>query len=352
MGCKHDRGTAEAQNNDPNDLSECSKPGYNYGFRDPTGNFRSVMAYNCVSGQCDNNAGGGCTRVNWFSNNYGPDFDYNNSPIGDAQNDCARRINDIKLQVSRFFDSGDSPVPSLVPSISLQPSISPFPTTTGPQCGNSVCELECGSCPSDCFAATDCGSLVSSATSLTRSASLFGQAFDVDVKEDVYFHEVQSYIATSSAVTFNVKVYTKEGSYIGSSNLNSWNLVFDGNFNAPSTAAQGYVPLPFTEIQNSLKNTVRSFYITFDTGEITRFENNAVSQASNSDLAINVSSLRGADSGSTMGSELNFGTSVANPKYLGMLKYGYIPSTPQTSNVSHQFQYNFSNIDTNCTQIF
>ena len=306
------------------------------------------MAYNCVSGQCDNNVGGGCTRVNWFSNNYGPDFYYDNSPIGDAQNDCARRINDVKLQVSRFFDSEDSSVPSLVPTISLQPSISPFPTTSGPQCGNSVCELECGSCPSDCFAATDCGSLVSSATSFTLSSVLFGQAFDVDVKEDVYFHEIQSYyFLTSSAVTFNVKVYTKEGSYVGSSNLNSWNLVFDGNFDATSLAAQGYLPLPFIEIQNSLKNTVRSFYITFDTGEITKFENNAVSQASNSDLAINVSSLRGNASGSTMGSEVNFGSSVADPKFLGILEYGYIPSTPQTSNVSHQFQYNFSNIDTN-----
>ncbi|GFH47762.1 hypothetical protein CTEN210_04237 [Chaetoceros tenuissimus] len=322
LGCKHDRGTS----------NECSNSGYNYGFRDPAGNFRSVMAYNCVSGQCDNNAAPNtfCTRVNWFSNDYGPDFEYNNSPIGNTQNDCARRINDVKLQVSRFFDSGASPSPSQVPTISLQPSISPFPTTTGPQCGNSVCERECGSCASDCFRSTDCGSLVSSGSG-NRSPSLFGQAFNVDVFEDVYFHEAESFVFIETTANFNVKVYTKEGSYVDSSNLNDWNLVFNGSFNVPNQFL-GYITLPFTEIQQSLKNTVRAFYITLDTGSITLFENFATSQASNGDLAMNTPFLRNQVIGSTMGSELNFGTAVTEPKYLGTLKYGYIPSPPQTSN--------------------
>merc|ERR1712157_13882 len=53
MGCEHDKGTSSA----------CSSNAYNYGYRDPQANFRSVMAYNCASGQCDGNAGGGCTRA-------------------------------------------------------------------------------------------------------------------------------------------------------------------------------------------------------------------------------------------------------------------------------------------------
>ena len=44
LGLNHDRGTKEA----------CSSSNYNYGYRDPNAAFRSIMAYNCKSGQCDN----------------------------------------------------------------------------------------------------------------------------------------------------------------------------------------------------------------------------------------------------------------------------------------------------------
>jgi hypothetical protein len=90
LGCNHDKGTKGA----------CSDSNYNYGWRDPNANFRSILAYNCKSGQCDNNAGGGCTRVQRFSN---PNFLYNGSPIGNAQHDNARRINDVKATVAAYF---------------------------------------------------------------------------------------------------------------------------------------------------------------------------------------------------------------------------------------------------------
>ena len=49
QGCCHDKGTDDT----------CAAPGYNFGWRDPNANFNIILAYNCVSGQCDNNAGGG-----------------------------------------------------------------------------------------------------------------------------------------------------------------------------------------------------------------------------------------------------------------------------------------------------
>lgn len=51
FGCQHDRGTA----------NKCFSTDTSYGYRDPQARFRTVLAYNCASGQCDGNSGGGCT---------------------------------------------------------------------------------------------------------------------------------------------------------------------------------------------------------------------------------------------------------------------------------------------------
>lgn len=76
----HDRGTK----------GQCTNSGNNHGYRDPSAQFRSILAYNCVSGQCDNNAGGGCPRVQRFSNTHA---NYNGSPIGNSANDNAQFLN-------------------------------------------------------------------------------------------------------------------------------------------------------------------------------------------------------------------------------------------------------------------
>jgi hypothetical protein len=89
LGLNHDRGTSGA----------CGNSNYNYGYRDPAADFRSILAYNCNSGQCDNNQGGGCTRVQRFSN---PNFAHNDKPIGTATEDNARKINNIKATVATY----------------------------------------------------------------------------------------------------------------------------------------------------------------------------------------------------------------------------------------------------------
>jgi hypothetical protein len=45
QGCNHDRGTASLP-----DTTTCTS-GYNYGYRDPQADFRTVMAYGCGGGQ-------------------------------------------------------------------------------------------------------------------------------------------------------------------------------------------------------------------------------------------------------------------------------------------------------------
>ena len=123
FGCNHDKGTSNA----------CSNSAYNYGWRDPNANFRSILAYNCVSGQCDSNAGGGCTRVQRFSN---PNFLYNGSPIGSAQHDNARRINDVRVTVAGYYPHTSDPgtlsptiSPTAAPTKSASPSASPTIST-------------------------------------------------------------------------------------------------------------------------------------------------------------------------------------------------------------------------------
>lgn len=111
LGCNHDKGTKNA----------CSTTNYNYGWRDPQARFRSVLAYNCVRGQCDNNAGGGCTRVQRFSNDQ---FLYNGLPMGNIHTDNARQINDVKARVASYFTSKE-PVPSMSPSVSQLPTTTP-----------------------------------------------------------------------------------------------------------------------------------------------------------------------------------------------------------------------------------
>mmetsp|Transcript_15308 Transcript_15308/g.21320 ORF Transcript_15308/g.21320 Transcript_15308/m.21320 type:complete len:485 (+) Transcript_15308:64-1518(+) len=93
MGAQHDRGS----------LFACKVPNrYNYAYCDPDAAFRSIMAYPCTAGQCDNNVGGGCRRVQRFSNSAG---NYNGNRIGSVNSDNARQINNAAHIISAFRES-------------------------------------------------------------------------------------------------------------------------------------------------------------------------------------------------------------------------------------------------------
>jgi len=96
MGALHDRGTQ----------GDCSSTAYSFGYRDPQASFRSILAYSCMSGQCDNNDGGGCTRVQRFSND---EFLYNGKAIGNSRADNARQHSDVFAAVSAYYECKDSP---------------------------------------------------------------------------------------------------------------------------------------------------------------------------------------------------------------------------------------------------
>ena len=91
MGLQHDRGTTEV----------CSG-GYNYGYRDPDALFRTIMGYNCRTGQCDNLNGNSCSRVQRFSTS-DTSIKYSNKALGTPAHDNARKLNEVKLEVSNYF---------------------------------------------------------------------------------------------------------------------------------------------------------------------------------------------------------------------------------------------------------
>lgn len=88
---KHDRGQEDA----------CTAPGYNYGYRDPNAGFRSILAYDCVTGQCDNMPlSFGCTRIQAFSNTA---FVYGGKAIGSSKHNNALQFNNLRAKIAAHF---------------------------------------------------------------------------------------------------------------------------------------------------------------------------------------------------------------------------------------------------------
>ena len=103
LGCNHDRGTTRS----------CKSSSSNYGYRDPEGQFRSIMGYNCRTDQCDKIQKSGCTRVQRVSN---PDIKYQGKAIGTKKANNAKRINDVRKIVAQYYDSAHrGPAPTTTP---------------------------------------------------------------------------------------------------------------------------------------------------------------------------------------------------------------------------------------------
>lgn len=110
MGCIHDRGCD----------NKCDQTtSINHGWRDPDGDFRTIMACTCAPDQCDDYEGtGSCIRVKYFA---GP-RQVNGKPLGDAQNDCGAVITNNKAAFAALL-------PTVTPSSPTNP---PTPSPTSP----------------------------------------------------------------------------------------------------------------------------------------------------------------------------------------------------------------------------
>ena len=96
----HELGHNQGAHHDPANAGGAMYP-YAYGYQEPFGAFRTVMAYNCS---------GGCTRVDHFSN---PDVLYNGQPTGaSGLSDNARTINTNAATVANFRQQAPQNAPS------------------------------------------------------------------------------------------------------------------------------------------------------------------------------------------------------------------------------------------------
>ncbi len=152
LGLRHDRGTE----------FQCDSTKFHYGYRDPEARFRTILAYDSVTDQCDNNPGGGCPRIQRFSNDDDA-HSWNGLPAGDTSNNNARKINRIKSTVALYLPHGGTAqeAPTVSPSsqaLSSSPSytsssvgnITPYPSTfpsQSPTVSPSIEALDKGSSP-------------------------------------------------------------------------------------------------------------------------------------------------------------------------------------------------------------
>ena len=139
QGCIHDRGTENACG----DLVD-----YNFGWRDPQGAFYTVMAYDCVTGQCDHNPSNNCVRIQRFSSST---VTYDGKPLGNAENDNARVLNENAQTVANYFTAVSTPAPTPYPTsvpTPLPPCIlAEQPCTEWGQCCDTLfCNLQKGLC--------------------------------------------------------------------------------------------------------------------------------------------------------------------------------------------------------------
>lgn len=105
QGSHHDRGNAGSQPAYP----------YSYGFQDPSGAFRTIMAYNCS---------GGCSRVQHFSN---PDVTYGGAPTGidyeeapASAADNARSIDETAYTFANFRVSAPETPPAAPSGLTVE----------------------------------------------------------------------------------------------------------------------------------------------------------------------------------------------------------------------------------------
>lgn len=82
-------------------------------YRDPSGDFRSILAYNCNNNGCAGDTLKSCTRVQRFSNIAS---NYNGKAIGTSQINNARRINEIKGTIANYYPPAPTPPPTPSPT--------------------------------------------------------------------------------------------------------------------------------------------------------------------------------------------------------------------------------------------
>jgi len=145
-------------------------------------------------------------------------------------------------------------------------------------CGNGVCEVishneYCGTCPEDCDGVPSVcnqldGIVISSSTSL--SGGDYGIVFTTKAMQDLTIYEINAAIPTYQSYSpYNVKLYTKIGTFDGNSDLSSWDLIFSGSVELFCTAGSSWwcdtavlkIAFGSTSLVSTPAGSLRTFYL-------------------------------------------------------------------------------------------
>jgi hypothetical protein len=101
---------------------------YAYGYVDSQNRFRDVMASDCPAPGPNATGDAHCPRALFYSTTAAT---YNGLAIGNASNaDAARVLNEFRVQVANYRDSGVSATPTPTPTATARPTPTPTPTST------------------------------------------------------------------------------------------------------------------------------------------------------------------------------------------------------------------------------
>ena len=201
QGCEHDKGQENA----------CSKADYNYGYRDKQAQFRSILAYNCETGQCDGISKKNCPRVQRFSNN---EFLYEGKAMGNSRTDNARQMNNVKDTVAGYYTAPTPPSPS--PS---QCSGSEVPLTVEVNTDDYPAETSwtlTNTCTNGVVDSVVRGSLGNGSTKYTKNYCVPPASYEFDIRDSYGDGMCCSYGSGSYSVSYNSNVVASGGQFTSS----------------------------------------------------------------------------------------------------------------------------------------
>ena len=268
LGLHHDRGTKNQCNVD--------NGRYNYGWRDPNSKFRTIMAYNCRSSECDNHPGHRCTRIQRFSTTSSL---YNGDILGNYGSDNARAINDVRVAVAGYY-SHKTPIsntgtPSIAPTTvySSTPSLNPSALESNflaGYCGNNLCEPDMHeswfSCPEDCsFPNVKTYSVGHLSLTSLRAGVNTGLMFDLEsLNNDITLYGFDMYMHYAALET-KIEVYVTakyNSTFVGKEEDSSeWMKVMRQTL---SWSERSVIEINLTIPIRMVANTIRGVYITID----------------------------------------------------------------------------------------
>jgi hypothetical protein len=294
MGCNHDMANAGG------DFG-----GSNYGYRDPSSQFRSILAYDCSPS---------CPRIQYFSN---PNLNYNGKPLGSARANNAALIRSNLAAYANYRQAvvvttpqtTAPPVSTPAPTV-VTASPTPAPTVVAASPTPAPTVVAASPTPAPTVVAASPTAAPSNTLSLTTAfgggnIGAAGHMIDIQATTDLYVTNFAMHATSASTVTIEVYKKITLGSCVGSQfDATKWVKIGQSTFGSSATPRPTILPLGTFAPVLVKAGTIQSFYVTFTQAtNLNRYSKGAAVgsvQASNADMRI----LQGYGKGYLFGSDL------------------------------------------------